>query len=88
MSIRVREDLIESFERYMRDQHIPDLMRTGCFSDHEFQKEDDSSYRVVYFLQDRSKWEEYESKFAPELRDDFVKHFPDGIRVERKIVER
>jgi len=34
--IKVQADLVEQFETYMKQQHIPDMIETGYFLDAEF----------------------------------------------------
>jgi hypothetical protein len=78
-----RADLWDGYEDYMRDKHIPDLLRTGKFVGASLEVSSPGRYRIRYFAKSRSVLDEYLEKDAPRLRADFVEHFPDGIEVTR-----
>jgi hypothetical protein len=80
----VDADFVESYERYMIDAHIPDLMATGCFIDVKFTRSLPGRYRVLYFARDRDALDEYFRVHAARLRGDFAEHFPAGIEVSRE----
>ena len=83
----VRDDLIDAFERFMQNRHIPDLLATGFFQEAELARITDGLYRVRYLTADRQTLESYFATAADRLRADFVRHFPEGIEVSREILE-
>lgn len=80
----VAAELADSYERYMIDLHIPDLLATGCFRDVRFARSAPGRYRIHYLAADRETLERYLREHAPRLRDDFARHFPAGVEVTRE----
>lgn len=78
----VQADLIESYENYMIDRHIPHLMETGCFATAIFSR-NNARYRIRYEAHDREALSRYLKEHASRLRDDFADHFPTGIELSR-----
>lgn len=83
----VRREFIESYEKYMCERHIPDLLATGYFRAAEMARSSENRYRIRYIAADRKSLDEYLENFANRLREDFLVHFPEGIEVEREIWE-
>lgn len=81
----VEDELVERFENYMRARHVPEIVATGCFERAEMSRNDDGAYRVRYYSKNREMLENYFSKYADELRRDFIENFPNGVEVERGI---
>jgi Domain of unknown function (DUF4286) len=80
----VRADLIESYEKYMREIHIPDLLATGCFSGAKFTRSGEDRYRIQYEAHDQNALDEYLNKQAARIRADLLKHFSEGIELSRE----
>ena len=80
----VRADLIEAYEKYMREIHIPDLLATGFFSGARIARAGENRYRIGYEARDNESLDEYLSTAAAHLRADFMGHFPEGVDVARE----
>lgn len=80
ITLRVRADLTDRFEEFMRDRHIPDLIATGFFASARFAKRGDR-YRVWYETSDLAG---YLAADAERLRADFIRHFPEGVEAARE----
>ncbi len=80
----VRTDLIEAYEKYMRERHIPDLLETGYFQGARFLRFDENRYRIQYEAPDHKALDEYLITAAAPLRADFLAHFGDGIELSRE----
>ena len=80
----VKAELLESYESYMTEQHIPDLMKTGCFVEASFETLGDGEYQMRYAASSREHLDTYFRDHAPLLRQDLASHFPDGITLSRK----
>ena len=87
ISIIVDLKLVERFEDFMRDTHIPDLLKTGCFESAEFDKISKGKYRATYFAKTQEDLERYLKFEAADLRKDFLSNFPDGVDIKREIGE-
>lgn len=79
----VRADLVEQYEKYMCQQHIPDLLETGFFSGAFFTRAEENHYRIQYYADDENALENYLKTQAERLRADFLAHFSEGIEVSR-----
>lgn len=84
----VRPDLVESYEAYMLERHIPDLLATGCFESASLERASAGRYRIRYEAPDRPTLDAYLDEHAARLRADFAAHFPEGVEVAREIWER
>lgn len=80
----VRPDLCDAYERYMRERHIPDLMRTGAFVAASFNRSAAGRYRIRYEAQTRQALDTYLADHAPRLRQHFTDTFPEGIELSRE----
>ena len=80
----VSEKLVETYEKYMRERHIPDLIATGYFKSAYFTRSTENRYRIQYHAHNQKALDEYLEKDAPRLREDFNSHFPAGIEISRE----
>jgi len=81
----VEPRLIEAYERYMRQVHIPDLLATGCFHGAAFTRSAVGRYRVRYEAPTEADLERYLATHATRLREDFASHFPGGVTASREV---
>ncbi len=81
----VRADLVDFYERYMRERHIPDLLATGFFEAAELARAEVGRYRMRYVAADGASLESYLAREAARLRADFTEHFPEGVELSREI---
>ncbi len=81
----VRADIIEKYEKYMRERHIPDLLATGFFSGAYFTRSTENRYRIQYLAHDQTALDNYLGNDAERLRADFLAHFGEGIENLREI---
>ena len=84
VTVKVRADLRESFERFMIDQHVPDLMATGCFASASLSRSAQGRYRASYVANDRNALDLYMEEHAFRLRGHVMKSFPEGLSFERE----
>jgi hypothetical protein len=80
----VNAELIEKYEKYMRERHIPDLLATGRFIGAKFTRSSENRYRIVYEAHDQKSLDNYLEKEAAILRADFQQHFPSGVELSRE----
>src|ERR1041385_884192 len=83
VTAKVGSHLAGEYERYMREQHIPDVLRTGAFTSASFLFTDDGLYQTRYGAQDREALDRYLDDSAGLLRQDVLKRFPQGIEFTR-----
>jgi hypothetical protein len=87
ITAKVRLDLIDDYERFMREVHVKDLLETGYFESAELARVTDGVYRTRYLIKDRETLEKYLENDATNFREDFIKQFPKGIKISREILE-
>ena len=75
----VRADLCDTYERYMTDRHIPDVMQTGAFIAATFSRSEPGRYRIRYEVLSREAMDAYLAAHAPRLRQHFADTFPSGV---------
>jgi len=80
----VRADLIEEYEKYMRERHIPDVLGTNYFGGAKFTRAGENRYRIQYEAYDQKALDDYLNLDAAALRADFLGHFPEGIELTRE----
>ena len=85
--VTIEPMLVEPFERYMRQTHIPEIMRTGCFRRIRFERSSDRVYRTAYLADTRTDVDRYLREHTARFREDFSKHFPKGATAERRVWE-
>ncbi len=85
VTVAVRADLAERFERYMRDKHIPEIMALGCFAHASFEREDDGRFRTRYVAATEGDLERYLVQHTAAFRADFFLHFPEGATATREV---
>lgn len=80
----VRDDLVDAYEKYMRERHIPDVLRSGAFSSASFSRSAPGRYRIRYEASARSQLDDYLANHAAALRGHFTQTFPAGIELSRE----
>ncbi|HEY0426188.1 MAG TPA: DUF4286 family protein [Pyrinomonadaceae bacterium] len=83
----VNSELVEAFEKYMRERHIPDLLATTHFRAARLLRTTENRYRIIYEAHDLTALDQYLKIDAVRLRDDFKAHFSEGIELSREIWE-
>jgi hypothetical protein len=81
----VEPDLVEAYERYMRQHHVPDLLATGCFHAAELTRAAPGRYRMRYEATSQADLDRYLEKHATRLREEFASHFPRGVTAAREV---
>jgi hypothetical protein len=84
VTVKVRADLAEDFEKYMRENHISEVLESGFFRGARFLRSGENLYRTQYEAEDRQVLDEYLETSAGRLREDFLAHFPSGVEVSRE----
>jgi hypothetical protein len=79
--------LVEGYERYMRERHVPDLIATGCFSAATLERSRSGAYRLRCVARSREALDRYLRDHAPALRADFTATLPSGVRLARELWE-
>ena len=79
--------LTEEYERFMREDHIPALIATGCFRSAALTRMAPGRYRMRYDADMRADLDYYLARHAARFRAEFVAQFPSGVSLEREVAE-
>lgn len=65
---------------WMKTTHIPDVMATECFLEARIsrvhgEEEGGLTYAIAYVAESQEKYDEYQSKYAPELQKDHSERY-------------
>ena len=65
---------------FMREEHIPKIFSTGCFSGYKIcriidQSEESYSVAVQYFAVDEDNFRIYTTKYAPAIQQEYLARF-------------
>ena len=76
---------IAAYETFMRDTHIPAVLKSGCFVSATIDRSMPGRYRVRYVVRNMDILDRYLALYAPQFRDDFAAHLGDLVRVSREV---
>ena len=78
---------------WMVDQHIPDVLKTGCFTGYRVSKilgkdeSDGITYSIQYSTPDMKTLHKYQVQFAPALQADHTERFQGHFVAFRTLME-
>ena len=92
VTCNVDEEIKDSWLKWMREEHIPQVMNTGCFTGNQILKvhtsEDDGlTFSIQYHFFSMQNMETYQKDFAPALQADHKKKFGEKVRAFRTLLE-
>ena len=93
VTVKVDSDIAEEWLEWMRQVHIPDVMKTACFTNFDilalrFPKDDiGRTYAIQYTCRSMSDLDLYHRNFASALQADHVTRFGDRAVAFRTILE-
>ena len=83
VTAKVGEHLSDDFEQYMRNQHIPDVLRTGAFKSASFLIAKGGLYQIRYGAETQDALDRYLDDSSMLLRQDVANRFPQGVEFTR-----
>ncbi|MFI5149004.1 MAG: DUF4286 family protein [Bacteroidia bacterium] len=92
VTVCIDHDVQTEWLKWMRETHIPDVMKTGCFIENKICKvlvDEDSgvTYSIQYTCNSMNELEEYRQKHAPGLQKDHNERFKDKFVAFRTLLE-
>ena len=77
------------WQEFMVHQHIPDVMKTGCFKSCHLMKvkDEDRTWHIQYFLESVEEMNQYQSRYASTLKQEVVDRYPNKFKAHRTITE-
>ncbi|MEN7550397.1 DUF4286 family protein [Rapidithrix thailandica] len=94
VTVNVEHEATEEWINFMKNEHIPEVMATGCFSEYKLlrltQEVADHAgitFAVQYWCESLSILNEYIAKYAPVLQEKHTKKFQNKFVAFRTILE-
>ena len=92
VTVNINEDVHAEWVKWMRETHMPDVMKTGCFVDNQMVKvlyvEDEGhTYSLQYKFLEMVDIERYQKEHAPGLQADHTKKFKDKYTAFRTLLQ-
>lgn len=93
VTVKVEHAIAESWLRWLKDQHIPDVIGTGCFTHAvilrliEVDDTDGPTYAVQYHAPSREDYNHYITSFAEDMRQLAFKKWGEQFVAFRSVLE-
>jgi hypothetical protein len=92
VTVNIADDVHQEWLQWMKDTHIPDVMKTGCFVDNQLCKllyvEDEGhTYSVQYRFLEMADIERYQKEFAPSLQAEHSTKFQNKYAAFRTLLQ-
>lgn len=92
VTVNIAADAHDEWLRWMREVHMPDVMKTGCFIDCKLLRvlhvEDDGhTYSAQYKFMEMRDIEQYQKQFAQGLQAEYKKKFADKYAAFRTVLQ-
>jgi hypothetical protein len=91
VSIQIDEDVKEDWLKWMKEKHIPDVMKTGVFIHFNFLKilneDTKNTYAIQYFCKDIGHLNTYFDEFASGLQEEHSLRYNNKFVAFRTIME-
>ena len=92
VTITIQASIESEWVDWMTRVHVPDVLRTGCFSECCISKVlgsegDEPSYVLQYQCRSLEEYHRYRDNFAPALQKDHSDRFAGKFRGSRQVLE-
>lgn len=91
VTVSIDPAIAEDWLNWMRSNHIPDVMATGCFIESRIsrvhgEEEGGITYAITYLSPSQDKLDEYQLKHAPVLQKDHTERYAGKFAAFRTIL--
>lgn len=92
VTVNVDEDAAQIWIKWMREEHLPMVMSTGCFREYKFLKllsetEQGVTYAIQYVVETLEILNHYQEVHGPRLRSETEKKFGEKVLAFRTVLE-
>src|SRR5436190_24395682 len=92
VTIAIEPSIESDWVEWMNKVHVPDVLKTGCFSDCRFHKVlasegDEVTYVLQYRCRSLAEYHRYRDEFAPALQKEHSDRFAGKFRGSRQLLE-
>lgn len=95
VTINIEDEIHEEWLSWMKETHIPEVMRTGMFVDHSFSRllsrqedETGTTYVIQYLANDMAHYDRYINEFATALQNKTLQKFGSKFIAFRTLMEK
>ena len=91
VTVSIDPAIAEDWVNWMRSNHIPDVMATGCFVESRIsrvhgEEEGGETYAITYLSPSQEKMDEYQQQHAPLLQKDHSERYAGKFAAFRTIL--
>jgi hypothetical protein len=91
VTVTLEDSIHSEWLKWMKEVHIPDVMRTGLFVDNKICKlvteELETTYAIQYTFREMDDLNKYRKEFAPKLQQELKEKFKDKFAAFRTVLE-
>ena len=93
VTIKVETAIAENWLTWLKEEHVPEVMNTGCFTDArilkllEIDEEEGVTYAIQYSAESKASYNQYISKFAPLMRQKSFDKWGDRFIAFRSVMQ-
>ena len=92
VTVKVEHSVHDDWMQWMKETHIPDVMKTGIFEDNKVMKvlvdeEDGATYSIQYRVESWEKLDDYQKSHAPALQQQHTKRYEGKFVAFRTLLE-
>ena len=91
VTVTLESSIHDEWLKWMREVHVSDVMRTGCFVENKICKllteESEMTYAIQYTFQTMDDLNKYQKEFAPRLQKEHSEKFKGKFAAFRTILK-
>jgi hypothetical protein len=92
VTVNIDPEIHKEWLSWMREKHIPDVMKTGCFTESRMVKvlnvdDEGHTYSIQYTFSEMKDIEKYQAEFAKKLQAEHTEKFKDKYAAFRTLLE-
>jgi hypothetical protein len=93
VTVKLEREIENDWLQWMQNEHIPDVLATGFFSEHkvlrlvEPSEEDGVTYAIQYFCENMDALRQYQREYAPALQAAHTNRFHGKFVAFRTLME-
>jgi len=93
VTIKAEINIADAWLKWMKDEHIPDVINTGCFKKAtlckllEVDDEEGPTYTVQYLAETDADYQRYINEYAPVMRKKVIEKWGNNIVLFRSLME-
>jgi hypothetical protein len=93
VTVHIQPEIESEWVAWMQSVHIPDVLRTGCFTGCRMHKlldatAEERAYVMQYDCRSLADYHRYRDEFAPALQKDHSERYAGRFRGARQLLER